>query len=265
VDDVAKYNEERWKALVKANALFTRPQLQLDLTAAKELVNRNDRLGELSGKKVLCLAGGGGQQSAAFALLGADVTVFDISQEQLTRDQEVANHYQLKIKTVQGDMRNLASLGEDSYDIISHPYSINFVPDLAKVFLEVSRVLKTGGIYQLSFANPFVIGIKQGDWNGQGYILRDAYLNKAEITYDDQEWVYDQSENEKIPPPKEYRHNLGDLMNNLINCGFVLRHISDNESIYPEAEAEPASWNHLVAYAPPWLTIFAIYRPDLKF
>ena len=42
---------------------------------------------KIAGKGVLCLAGGGGQQSAAFALLGAKVTVLDFSETQLERDK----------------------------------------------------------------------------------------------------------------------------------------------------------------------------------
>lgn len=65
-----------------------------------------DRLGitkDFAQKKVLCLASGGGQQSVAFALLGADVTVLDISPSQLERDRKAAEHYGIKVHLVQGD------------------------------------------------------------------------------------------------------------------------------------------------------------------
>ena len=88
IDEIAQYNIERWKALTKANALFTRPYLNLDAASARAKIDPEGRLGEITGKDVLCLAGGGGQQSAAFALLGANVTVVDLSEEQLHRDRE---------------------------------------------------------------------------------------------------------------------------------------------------------------------------------
>ena len=44
------------------------------------------------GDRVLCLAGGGGQQSVIYSLLGADVTVFDLTPEQLDRDRAAARH-----------------------------------------------------------------------------------------------------------------------------------------------------------------------------
>ncbi len=265
MDEVAKYNQARWKALADADALFTRPKLDLECESAKELVNSVEQFGEVRGKKVLCLAGGGGQQSAAFALLGGVVTAFDISVEQLERDKKVAEHYDVEIETVQGDMRDLSAFGNDYFDIVHHPYSLNFVPNVTEVFAEVSRVLKNGGIYQVNFANPFLMSLRQDDWNGEGYVLKEPYVQKAEITYADQDWVYDQEANEPILQPKEYRHNLSDVMNSLINLGFVIRNISDNESIYPNLKAESGTWDHFVAYAPPWLSILAIYQPDLKY
>ncbi len=93
MDEVARYNVERWKALAQANAVFTRPYLDLDKDSARKYLDPQRRLGEVAGQDVLCLAAGGGQQSVAFALLGANITVVDISEAQLRRDAEAASHY----------------------------------------------------------------------------------------------------------------------------------------------------------------------------
>jgi 2-polyprenyl-3-methyl-5-hydroxy-6-metoxy-1,4-benzoquinol methylase len=264
MDDIAKYNQARWKALVEADALFTRPKLNLDHISAKELVDPHNRFGEIKDKNVLCLASGGGQQSAAFALLGANVTVFDISTEQLERDEEIGIHYGIDIKIAQGDMRDLSVFEQDSFDIVYHPYSLNFVPDAREVFEQVAKTLKFGGTYYFSCANPFVMGIDQKDWNGEGYVLKKPYLSKAEITYDDQDWVYDKDNSQPIPNPKEFRHTLSNLINGLIDSGFRVQHLSDKDNFHPNLNDEPATWSHFSAYAPPWLSIWAAYDPDLK-
>src|SRR5690349_2503315 len=97
MDDIARYNQARWHALARADAPFTRPAWALDAAAARQMVDAEGRLGELAGLRVLGLATGGGQQTAAFALLGAQVTVVDLSAEQLARDQRVAAHYGLPL------------------------------------------------------------------------------------------------------------------------------------------------------------------------
>lgn len=264
MDEIASYNRARWKSLVEANALFTRPKLNLDVVSAQNLIDAEGRLGDVKGRDVLCLACGGGQQSVAFALLGANVTVFDLSAEQLERDAEAAKHYNLEIKIVQGDMRDLSGLEEAVFDIVYHAYSLSFVPDAAQVFRQVARVLRKGGLYWFQCANPFVMGMRQEDWNGSGYILKKPYLNKAKITYDDQDWVYNRDENAPVQNPVEYRHTLSELINGLINSGFIIQHVSDNADMYPDTTAEPGSWDHFVAFAPPWLKFAAVFKPDFK-
>ena len=69
MDELTKYNLARWKALVEADALFTRPALNLDLISARDKLDPEGRLGDVACKDVLCLACGSGQQSIAFALL----------------------------------------------------------------------------------------------------------------------------------------------------------------------------------------------------
>ncbi|MDO7205776.1 class I SAM-dependent methyltransferase [Paraclostridium bifermentans] len=55
-------------------------------------------------KSIRCLASGGGQQGPIFSALGANVTVFDNSKEQLSKDKMVANRDDLNINLEQGDM-----------------------------------------------------------------------------------------------------------------------------------------------------------------
>jgi 2-polyprenyl-3-methyl-5-hydroxy-6-metoxy-1,4-benzoquinol methylase len=264
MDDVANYNIERWQALAQAHAVFTRAYLDLDKDSAREYLDPQGRLGDVAGKDVLCLAGGGGQQSVAFALLGANVTVVDISEAQLHRDQEAAAHYNLKLNLFQGDMRDLSRFGEDSYDIVWQPYSLNFVPDARVVFHEVARVLRVEGMYYFNCANPFVIGLGGKDWNRDGYALKLPYVDGAEITHEDESWIYrGEAPHEPIKKPKEYRHTLGTLLNGLIERGFLILNVSEQNFGTPNPGAEPGTPEHFTSVAPPWLTFWAAYRPGI--
>lgn len=259
MDDIARYNAQRWGALVRANALFTRPRLSLDASSARKYLDPRGRLGDLTGKAVLCLASGGGQQSAAFALLGAVVTVLDLSSGQLARDREAASHYNVQVKTVQGDMRDLSQLTPGSFDLVWQPYSLNFVPDARAVFREVARVIRPGGTYYFMCANPFVCGLNQKDWNGDGYSLRRPYVDGAEITYEDEDWVYDRNGASAIPGPREYRQTLSRLVNGLCEQGFLVGGLNEITAEVPDPE--PGSWGHFTAIAPPWLEFWTRYLP----
>jgi len=257
MDDVARYNLERWAALAQAKALFTRPYLDLDPATARERLDPDHRLGELAGKTILLLAGGGGQQSVAFALLGATVTVIDLSEDQLARDREAAAHYQTHITTLQGDMRDLSPLSAAAFDIVWQPYSLNFVPSARHVFGEVARVIRPGGLYHFNCANPFVSGLSENDWNGQGYLLTRPYVDGAQVTYADAPWVH--ASTQPIAPPVEYRHTLSTLVNGLLENGFVIRHLSDSAGFNADSAAAPGTWDHFTAIVPPWLTFWSTY------
>jgi SAM-dependent methyltransferase len=104
---------------------------------------------------VLCLASGGGQQSAAFALLGAYVTDFDLSVTQLERD---VDHYGVNIRIVRGDMRDLSCLERSAFDIVYQAYSIGFVPPVESVFREAANVIRPGSVYFLTVPILFPSG-----------------------------------------------------------------------------------------------------------
>ena len=85
------------------------------------------------------------------------------------------------------------------------------------------------------------------------------------MAYEDQDWVYDRGKlDAEIPRPREYRHTLSTLFRRLIEPGFVVSHISDYSGFYPDPKAEPGTWDHFVSIAPPWLSFWTSYRPDLR-
>ena len=224
MDDLSRYNKERWEELAQSNIEYSRPARNLDLRSAREMVDPEGILDEIAGKDVLCLAGGGGQQSAAFALLGAKVTVLDLSETQLERDQQTAQHYGVTIETLQGDMRDLSRFKDAEFEIVYHAHSMNFVPDARRVFREVARVLKKNGLYRMSCSNPFFHGMDEGDWNGEGYLLKLPYDDGAEVIYDDPYWEFDAGDGttKRVQGPREFRHSLSTLVNGLAKQRFVL-------------------------------------------
>ena len=101
-----------------------------------------------------CLASGGGQQAPILAAAGAQVVSFDLSDEQLERDYEVSQRDELAIVPVRGDMADLSILHDEKFDLIFHPVSNVFAPDLAPVWRECYRVLRPGGRLLAGFMNP---------------------------------------------------------------------------------------------------------------
>ncbi|XOT94222.1 class I SAM-dependent methyltransferase, partial [Alcaligenes pakistanensis] len=93
-----------------------------------------DWLGDIQGKSVLCLASAGGQQAPILAAAGAKVTVFDLSAGQLDKDRMVAERDGLSLQIEQGDMCDLSRFASASFDLILHPVSNQYVPNISLVW-----------------------------------------------------------------------------------------------------------------------------------
>jgi len=257
MDDIARYNKDRWEDLARNNVEFSRPYLDLTPETALTVVDPYNMLGDIAGKDILALASGGGQQSVAFTLLGAHTTVFDLSETQLEKDRTALAHYKLTARLEQGDMRDLSRFANNSFDLVYHAFSINFIPDASPVFDEIVRVLRPGGLYRLNWHNPFYAAIDESQWNGTGYTVGQQPYADGELTWHDGQWeIYDEDGTvRRVKGPRDFNHTLSTVINGLIGRGFTLLGIQEEPSGDPSAPA--GSWEHLIAHTPPWLQLWA--------
>ena len=162
--DIKTHNRRAWNLNVLRGCPWSIPVDHQTIVAARagewELFVTPTRpaprkwVGEVAGRKVLCLAGGGGQQGPVLAAAGAEVTVFDHSSAQLGRDRQVAKREGLQIETVEGSMEDLSCFEDEMFDIVVHPVSNCYIPDVRPVWREAARVLRPGGSLLSGFINP---------------------------------------------------------------------------------------------------------------
>ena len=249
LQDIINKNRESWENEVESGKQYTIPDLNLDVDLLKQFANgellfwsdpyakinnpllqkiRQYEYADIKGKKVLCLASGGGQQSAMFSLLGSDVTVVDITQGQLDADITAANHYGYKVKTVQCSMTDLSVFDDESFDIVHQPISICFVPDVAPVYKEVFRILKKGGMYHVDHINPATLPeslVNDIDgWDGIGYRISSPYIGGP--------LRIDENGNENMVSGEidgEFRHLFIDIFCKLTEVGFQIKYIWEDE------------------------------------
>lgn len=214
-------------------------------------------LQDVEGKEVLCLASGGGQQSAVFGLLGANVTVFDLCEGQLKADSIAAQHYGYEVRTVKGDMRDLSVFADASFDLVYQAISICWVPDVRPVYREVYRVLRAGGWYTVGHCNPatypFCFEGGLAGWDGTGYRLVDRY--KGGPILRNAAGVENMEEGEPIG---EHRHLLRDIFGGLIEAGFVIRDVRESPRHLKEPiTGEPGSYEHSLHFIAEYFGILA--------
>lgn len=267
MDELARFNQERWEALVAAGIEYGRPLLNLDKATARawtaeQSLLPDEAIDALAGQEVLVLAGGGGQQSAALSLLGARVTVLDLTEAQLAGDRLAAQHYGYDARIEQGDMRDLSRFESNAFDFVWQPYAINFVPDYRPVFDGVARVLRPGGAYRLDFANPFAGGAWEDSWTERGYAISKPYRDRSELTDIDAHWDVAGADgvSRKVLGPREFQHALGPLLTYLARLGFVLQGLWERPD-NGDPEARPGTWEHFISVLPPWLwTLFLLEK-----
>jgi 2-polyprenyl-3-methyl-5-hydroxy-6-metoxy-1,4-benzoquinol methylase len=210
-----------WSSIVSAETMESvrRREYQFSMSTDNRPIPE-DWLGSLENVDLLCLAGGGGQQGPILAGLGANVTVYDFSSNQLSLDRRAAEKYGLEINTEQGDMRDLSCFPDESFDIVLHPASNMFVDNILPVWRECYRVLRPNGRLIATSLNPiaFAFGRDQLD-------ITDTPTLRFSVPYSDLESLKPEELNAKIENGEilEYGHSLEDIIDGQLRCGFVLK------------------------------------------
>jgi len=247
MDEVTQVNQRLWDRMVDEGCGFTLPWLDLDRNIVRQLANGEldpvpespqemypeHLLAEVRDRDVLCLASGGGQQSAVFGLLGSCVTVVDLTEGQLAGDRQAAAHYGYPVTAIQADMRDLSCLGDETFDMVWQAPSLSYVPDLQPVFAEVCRVLRPGGVYRAEFGNPATQFLDMDAWDGEGYRVTVRYAVRR-LEDDDR---------------ADFRHFLSDIFNGLVGAGLSILEVQEAPYHFrPLGDAEPGGWDHWLSF-----------------
>lgn len=164
--DYVNINENNWDKWANTNCIWTLPITHEEFTNAKKgdfdvyltplkKVPREWYF-PVYGKRVLGLASGGGQQCPLFVAGGAEVTVYDISSQQLDTEKRIARREGYPITLIKGDMTKKLPFDDESFDMIFHPVSNSYIENVSHVWKECYRILKHGGILLSGFANPTI-------------------------------------------------------------------------------------------------------------
>ncbi|HEY5016295.1 MAG TPA: class I SAM-dependent methyltransferase [Streptosporangiaceae bacterium] len=228
--DPVAHNRVAWDREVDNDNEWTRPVGAETIARARagdwsvvligyEAVPREWFPPDLAGTAVLCLASGGGQQAPVLAAAGATVTSFDNSPRQLARDTEVAAREGLTLRTVLGDMRDLSALPDASFDLIFHPVSNLFCPDLSPVWREAFRVLRPGGVLLAGFMNPdiYIFDMAAVD-RGELMVRHPIPFSTLDLPAAERERAYGDG-------PIEYSHSLTEQIGGQLAAGFALTHL----------------------------------------
>lgn len=207
----------------------------------------------LDGLRVLCLAAGGGRHAPVYAAAGAEVTVVDLSAAMLELDRRVADERRLSIMTIQASMDDLSSLASAAFDLVIHPVSTCYLPEVEPVFREVGRVTRTGGLYVSQHKSP----------SSLQSTLKPGASGRYEIAHPSRPSGPLPAE---APCPlreagtMEFVHTLTAIIGGMCRAGFTVEDCFEPD--HERSAADPGSFAHRCGFLPPYLRVLARRRSD---
>jgi len=244
--DIRDYNRAAWDKQVEGGNVWTLPvsseviaearqgRWEVLLTETKPVPR--EWFPDLNGLDVLCLASGGGQQAPILAAAGARVTVFDNSPRQLEQDRLVAERDSLELVTIEGDMSDLSAFDDESFDLIFHPCSNLFVPNVRPVWKEAFRVLRGGGSLLAGFLNPilFLFDHRLAEKGVLQVRHKLPYSDLSSLTKEECRQFIEKN------VPLEFSHMLEDQIGGQTDAGFhITGFYEDSHRAHPAAHFTP--------------------------
>ena len=146
-------------------------------------------------------------------------------------------------------MLDLARLYGRDFDLVYQAISACYIPDVRRLYIEVSRVLRPSGYYRVEHWSPISMQLAPEPWTGRGYELAEPCISGRRDV-----WKVEYGDGE-TPECWHYMHTLGDLIGGLCDAGFHILHYVEMAS--QDENAEPGSFEHMAAYVRPYLTLYS--------
>jgi SAM-dependent methyltransferase len=243
-----EHNRRAWDAMVARGQRFTRPARDEDFADPLRKVDPIGWLGSsIRGQSLLCLAAGGGKHGPLYAAAGAVVTVVDLSPAMLELDRQVAAERRLDLRTVEASMDDLGMLAAEEFDLVIHPVSTCYLPEIGPVYREIARVTRAGGLYISQHKSPTSLQSEVVP-SARGYELSEPYYRSGPLPP-----VLGSPHREE--GTLEYLHRWEELLGLMCRAGFAIEDLV--EPLHARLDALPGSFEHRSQFVAPYVRIKA--------
>ena len=176
------------------------------------------------------------------------MTVVDLSPAMLALDRQVAAERRLDLEIVQTSMDDLRMFATGRFDLVIHPVSTCYVPEVGNVFREVARVTRPGGRYVSQHKHPVSLQAGLGPGPGGRWELEHRADRREPLPPAPPSRL-------REPGTQEFFHGLSALVGGICAAGFVIEDLCEPD--HTRSGAEPGSFADRAAFLPPYLRILA--------
>jgi SAM-dependent methyltransferase len=166
----------------------------------------------------------------------------------LALDRQVAAERGLSLRVVQTSMDSLDMFAVGEFDVVIHPVSTCYVPDILAVYRAVARVTASGGLYVSQHKQPASMQAEVQPGPRGLYELAELYYRTGPLPP-----VTGSVHRE--PGTLEYLHRWEDLLGGLCRAGFVVEDLV--EPVHAKPDAEVGSFAHRSQFVAPYVRIKA--------
>lgn len=211
------WNKRDGSPMEKAKKILENPQASLK--------KHQQFFENIEGMKVANLCGSNGRKAVPLSLLGAEVTVFDISEENKRYALELAHYANTPIDYIVGDIYAFdLEKYTDTFDILYLEGGIlHYFYDLDKFVDILYSILKRGGKMILSDFHP----LKRCIGPDLKYIPKyfDNELFNADVAY---KHFFEEAEQQEFPDVSLRSFTLSEIINTVIKTGFTLHKFEEH-------------------------------------
>jgi 2-polyprenyl-3-methyl-5-hydroxy-6-metoxy-1,4-benzoquinol methylase len=218
----AAWDADRYQAWVKSIGAPPEEAAKLRADPRHKLRRLLPHLGEVAGRRICNIQGSHARIAVALALLGAQVTVIDFSQENRRYGDELAGHAGVSLSYIVSDVIEADTLGLKPFDTLVMELGIvHYHPDISRFFNVMAAIAAPSARLVLEDFHP---------------VRRKLFNTAAPRDYFNAELVMADVPCSSVVGTTALRFwTLGDIVTAAAQAGFVIEKLQE----YPDA-ADPA-------------------------
>lgn len=232
--EYSKQHKKAWE--YDAYAFWVRQSGKPEERAKQDMENPKKMLKQFAeyfecyeGVRVANICGSCGKKAIPLALLGADVTVFDISEENKRYAMETAQAANVKIDYEVCDILDIdLSRYKEYFDVAFMEGGIlHYFHNIDEFMKMMNDILKPGGKLICSDFHPFtkILDTLNLERPTMSYFSTEIY--EGEMAH---ARFYDDEIRKSFPKCQYRRYTISEILNSMINNGFCLRQFDEHPS-----------------------------------
>lgn len=195
----------------------------------KQLKKHKSYFDDITGKTIANLCGSNGRKAVPLALLGADVTVFDVSEENKRYALELADSAHVSIQYVVTDIYDIdLETYRGYFDMLYLEGGIlHYFHDLDKFMSILFSLLKDDGVMVLSDFHPLrrcIVPNEDGQYQVQQSYF-DQELHNGDVAY---KHSFNEQEQQDFPDVSLRLYTFSEIINSVIASGFKMKKFDEH-------------------------------------